>query len=323
MQFGDFVGNAALKRQLAADIDAGRFPHALLLEGEAGSGRRTLARLVARAAVCRGDGERPCGVCAACRKSEHPDITVYGGDGETLTVDMVREMRQEGYLMPNEAAYRVMILCGAQTMTSQAQNALLNILEEPPRRLLFILTCENRTQLLETIRSRCVCVTLSPVDYAEAVPVLRARLPRADEAELHRAHTLFGGRIGRVLDGMQDGTFRRVLDLTPRFVEAIVAPTELTLLQLTGALEKDKELTAGVLTGLKLVLRDALTLPHGGERLSTAPQAATMLAGRLTAGRLMALMTALEDLDGALARNMNNTLFLTRFCATLRQAAGF
>ncbi len=323
MQFGGFVGNVQAKKQLASDIDAGRFPHALLIEGEAGSGRRTLAGIVARAAVCRGEGERPCGVCEACRKAAHPDITLYGEEA-VLSVDDVRDLRNEAYRMPNESAYRVMILCEAQRMTPQAQNALLKILEEPPRHVLFILTCENRTQLLETIRSRCVCVSLGAVDYAEAAPVLRARLPKADDEELRRAHTLFGGRIGRVLDGMADGTFRRVLDLTPQLAQAVIAPQELTLLRLTGAMEKDKELTAGVLAGLKLVFRDALVLSYGGaEGLSTSPEAARALAGRLAPARLMALVEQVDGLQTALGRNMNNTLFLTRFCACLRQAAGF
>ena len=63
MRFGDFAGNASVKKQLAAEIDAGRFPHALLIEGAPGSGRRTLARLIARAALCRCEDsvQRPCG----------------------------------------------------------------------------------------------------------------------------------------------------------------------------------------------------------------------------------------------------------------------
>ncbi len=321
MRFGELVGNERVKQQLATDIDSGRFPHALLIEGDAGSGRRTLAMAIARAAVCYSEGEKPCGVCDACRKSEHPDITVYGEEA-AISVDVVRELRQEAYVMPNEAPHRVMILAGAQNMLPPAQNALLKILEEPPRHVVFILLCENRTQLLETIRSRCVCVTMEAVDWETAAPLLRARLPRADEQELLRAHNLFGGRIGRVLDGMQDGTFRRVLELTPQFAEAVIAPTELTLLRLTGALEKDKELTAGVLSGLMLVFRDALTLSYGGRAcLSTAPEVARKLASRLSGKRLMALSQQIGALQQAQRRNMNNTLFLTRMSACLREAA--
>ncbi len=320
MHFGELVGNARVKQQLSADIDSGRFPHALLIEGESGSGRHTLAKAIARAAVCRASGQRPCGTCEACRKREHPDITVYGEDA-TISVEAVRALRQEAYVMPNEAAYRVMILTDAHTMLPPAQNALLKILEEPPRHVLFILLCENRARLLETIRSRCICVTMEPVSWEEAAPILQAKLPRADTQELLHAHSLFGGRIGRVLEGMQDGTFRRVLDLTPLFAEAIIAPTELPLLRLTGTLEKDKELTTGVLSGLMLVLRDALTLSYGGTVcLSTSPDSARKLAARLSGKRLMALIEQVSHLQQAQRRNMNSTLFLTRMSACLRSA---
>lgn len=326
MQFGDFAGNAPIKQRLAAQIDAGHYPHALLIEGPLGSGRRTLARLIARGALCRHEDHavHPCGTCAACQKTTPPDLTELGGDGSPLSVDAVRRLREDAFLLPNESAYRVMILAEAQTMTQQAQNALLKILEEPPAHLLFILTCDKRTSLLETIRSRCVCLTLSPTTWEEAQPVLAARLPGEDPAELQRAHSLFGGCIGQVIDGVGDGTFRRVLDLTPRIAAAIVAPAEAELMELTASLEKEKQLTVGVLSGLSLILRDALVCKYGGTTtLSTAPDAAQRLASRLTAQRLSALMEQVERLQFAHSRNMNNNLFLTRLCACLRQAAGY
>lgn len=326
MQFGGFAGNASIKKRLSADMDAGHYPHALLIEGPVGSGRRTLARLIARGALCRDTDHsaRPCGVCAACQKATPPDLTEVGGDGTTLSVDTIRRLREDAFLLPNESAYRVMILAEAQTMTPQAQNALLKILEEPPAHLLFILTCDTRTSLLETIRSRCVCLTLAPTTWEEAEPILTARLPKEDPEELRRAHGLFGGCIGQVIDGIGDGTFRQVLDLTPRIAAAIVAPTEAELMGLTAAMEKEKALTVGVLSGLSLILRDALVRQYGGTTtLSTSPEVAEQLASRLTAQRLTALTEQVERLQFAHSRNMNNTLFLTRLCACLRAAAGY
>lgn len=326
MQFTGFAGNEPIKKRLSAEIDAGHYPHALLIEGPLGSGRRTLARLIARAALCRCEEHvsRPCGTCAACVKTAPPDLTELGGDGAALSVDAIRRLREDAFLLPNESQYRVMILAEAQTMTPQAQNALLKILEEPPAHLLFILTCDTRTSLLETIRSRCVCLTLAPTAWEEAQPILTARLPKEDPAELQRAHSLFGGCIGQVIDGVGDGTFHQVLDLTPRIAAAIIAPTEAELMELTASLEKEKQLTAGVLAGLSLVLRDALVRQYGGATtLSTAPDAAAQLASRLTAPRLTALMEQVERLQFALNRNMNNNLLLTRLCACLRQAAGY
>ena len=326
MQFTGFAGNEPIKKRLAAEIDAGHYPHALLIEGPLGSGRRTLARLMARAALCRDTDHaaHPCGTCAACVKTTPPDLTELGGDGNPLSVDAIRRLREDAFLLPNESAYRVMILAEAQTMTPQAQNALLKILEEPPAHLLFILTCDTRTSLLETIRSRCVCLSLTPTTWEEAESILTTRLPKESVEELQRAHSLFGGCIGQVIDGIGDGTFRQVLDLTPRIATAIVAPNEAELMTLTGALEKEKQLTAGVLAGLSLILRDAMVRKYGGTTtLSTAPDAAQQLATRLTAQRLAALMEQVEHLQFSLSRNMNNTLFLTRLCACLRQAAGY
>ncbi len=326
MRFDGFVGNESIKRLLAAEIDGGRYPHALLLEGAEGSGRRTLARRIARSALCRCEhhAERPCGNCAACVKSAHPDVTEWGGDSVPLTVDAIRRLREEAFLMPNESAYRVMILAEAQGMRHEAQNALLKILEEPPAHVLFILTCDKRTSLLETIRSRCLCLSLAPVTWEEAAPILRRELPHVAEDELQQAHSLFGGSIGQVIAGVGEGTFRQVLDLVPRMAQAVVAPTEVELLQLIGALEKDKPLIVGVLAGLSLVFRDALVLKYGAATtLSTAPEAAKLLSSRLTAPRLIALSKQVEALEDDLTRNMNNTLLLTRLCACLRQAAGY
>ena len=180
-------------------------------------------------------------------------MTEVGGDGTAIPVDTIRWIRDEAYLKPNESAYRVMLLADAHLMRQEAQNALLKILEEPPAHAIFILTCDSRTSMLPTIQSRCVCLSLVPTEWDEAAPVLRARLPQTAEEELMRAHELFGGCIGQVIDGVGDGTFRQVLDLTPRIATAIVAPNEAELMALTGMLEKEKQLTVGVLAGLSLI----------------------------------------------------------------------
>ncbi|MBR0447622.1 MAG: hypothetical protein IIX28_04065 [Clostridia bacterium] len=326
MRFDGFVGNESIKKQLAAEIDGGRFPHAILLEGAPGTGRRTLGRLIARAALCRCEepSARPCGVCAACQKEVPPDLSEHGGDGTAIPVDTIRRVREDVFLLPNESAYRVILLADAHLMGAPAQNALLKILEEPPAHAIFILTCDSRTSMLPTIQSRCVCMTLSPVSWEQAAPILTARLPKMAEEDLHRAHSLFGGAIGQVLDGVSDGAFRQVLDLVPKMAEAIVSRSEADLMLLCGPLEKEKELLTGVLTGLSLVCRDALVCQYGGAtHLSTAPEVARMLSTRLTGGRIIAMMEQLEALRNSQLRNMNNTLLLTRLCACLRQAAGY
>ena len=333
MNFESFVGNPETKAQLSSAVDSGRFPHALLLEGPEGSGKRTLAALLAKAAVCQAsEGGKPCGACPGCVKAAagaHPDIRLAGGGGtaRSFHIDVVRELRESAYVLPNEAPRRVIILAGAQGMTEQAQNALLKVLEEPPPHAMFLLTCENRSSLLPTILSRVQCLTLGPVAEEEAVPLLQERLPGREEEELRRSFRLFGGLIGRTLQGLEDGTFRRVLELAPRLAEAVAAPDELTLLRATAPLEKDKALMDGVLSAVRLIFRDAFIRQYpaaspGISPLSASPETADKLAAALTRRQLMALLRAAEELQAALPRNINHTLLLTLLCARLRAAAG-
>ncbi len=323
-----FAGNQAAKALLSSRLDAGALPHAVLIEGPIGSGRRTLARQIAAAAVCQQAGDKPCGTCAACRKvfsGNHPDITEIGGGGEARSfhIDAVRQLREEVYVLPNEASVRVFILCDVQNMTEQAQNALLKVLEEPPARVRFLLTCEQRSQVLETVRSRMFTVPLGGVSAEDAVSVLRRRFPERSEEDLSQAAALWGGIIGQAENSLSDGSYQQILELLPAIASAVTAPTELALLTATAPLEKQRECVTAVLSGLKLIFRDALVCRFGHTAwLGTSPETAKTLSLSLTRDQLLALIAVVEDLQTARFFNINHTLFLTILCARLRRAAG-
>lgn len=142
--------------------DAGRLSHAYILSSPDRAACLHLAGEIAAAAVCERGRNVPCGACRACRKAQngvHPDIIrVQREAGKSfVTVDQVRAMSADAYILPNEAARKVYIVEEADRLkTPEAQNAALKTLEEPPAGVIFLLCVENASQLLPTVRSRCV-----------------------------------------------------------------------------------------------------------------------------------------------------------------------
>lgn len=134
--------------------------HAYIVAGQSSPTTLTLAR----AAVCTAEtgAARPCLRCPACLKAlrgVHPDIIeVTRGEGSGITVDIIRGVRDDALLVPNDGARKVYIIRDADTMNPSAQNALLKLLEEPPSGVVIILEALNPRALLPTIRSRCVTV---------------------------------------------------------------------------------------------------------------------------------------------------------------------
>lgn len=168
MQFKKFLGNEKIKEQLSYLLSAGRLPHAIVLEGEEGIGKKTLAMEIASALVCRSGGEKPCGYCAQCSKAEkryHPDIMLCGPeDGKKfISVGAIRDIINNAYIAPLESDYKIYIIDKAHCMNESAQNAILKMLEEPPSYVVFILTVEARSMLLETVLSRAVVLSVDGV----------------------------------------------------------------------------------------------------------------------------------------------------------------
>ena len=144
-------------RTLAA---RGELSHAYLITGPDPTEREKLALFLAQALLCEG-AEPPCGTCLPCRKAEkgiHPDLLrrTRLAEKQSFTVDQVRDMGKEAYVVPNEGRRKVFLLPEADTMNPQAQNALLKLLEEPPSYAAFLLLGANPGAFLETVRSRCV-----------------------------------------------------------------------------------------------------------------------------------------------------------------------
>ena len=170
--FPQMLGNESLCRRLGREFSGGEHAHAYILSGERGSGKHTLARLIAMAVSCenrgRPDGDLPCGTCRSCRKilsGNAPDFVTVSRpeDRATMGVDVIRDLRSGLHVLPNDTDVRVYVIEDAHLMTPAAQNAFLLTLEEPPPFVLFLLLTESADALLETVRSRAPIFRMQPL----------------------------------------------------------------------------------------------------------------------------------------------------------------
>ena len=330
MQFPGFLGNEPVKLALSTAFDAGRFPHAVALQGEPGTGKRTLAALLANALVCRCPEvtRRPCGECPACIRAKagsHPDIRTVEGSGVTksLTVEAVRLLSEEAYRTPEEADCRVFLLQMGTRVQEAAQNKLLKLIEEPPATAVFVLVAESAELLLPTIRSRVQIYTLRPPAVEEAARwLIRQRQAEPDRAAQLAA--LCNGNLGRMQEEFTGGDLARAQEIASAMGQALLSPYGDPLFQAAAPLQKDKKLLGEVLTRLTVLLRDALALGLGGPEqtlLSGAGELADRLS-RFSPAQLMELLAVVEETAQRLERNANMALLTTDLCLRLRAAAG-
>ncbi len=223
--FDDIIGQETVKRILEKQIANSRIPPAYVFQGPSGVGKRQMAFSFARAANCQ--DATGCGECAHCRKIArflHPDVHVLfpipasmrsqplldlfemgkecdfrfpAHEKASISIETVRSITSKMLLEPYEARLKVGIVIDADLMTTEASNAFLKNLEEPPSQTVFILVTAKPHHLLSTILSRCQPIRFRSLTLEEIVDALEARGVDPDEARL--TSRLAVGSLGRAL----------------------------------------------------------------------------------------------------------------------------
>jgi len=244
MGFEALLGNRQLKDNLISSLRRGRASHFYLISGPQGSGRHTLARLLAAALQCE-DPQAPCGACAACRKvmaGSHPDfITVEDPDHKKVPVKLVRQIRDDMFIRPNEGKKKIYLF--PQELGTEGQNALLKILEEPPSYGVYILLTDNAEKILPTVRSRCVELKLLPLEERVLRRELERKFPAKDAGMITAAIGRSGGFLGQAMELLAD--------------DAALSPQTEDFIQAYG--QKNALLLAGTLAPMEKWKRDVLT----------------------------------------------------------------
>ena len=171
--FQRLLGNESAKTRVGTAIDNGTSAHAFLLDGPRGSGKMTFATEIAAAHNCENRSNEsiplPCGRCNNCKRiyaGNFPDVKILARpkDKASIGVEAVKDFREDMFLSSTESDYKIYIIKDAQSMTVESQNALLKVLEEPPRGVIIILLAEECDKILTTIKSRVQYISMSRFD---------------------------------------------------------------------------------------------------------------------------------------------------------------
>ena len=184
-KFQDIIGQEQIKEHLQNAISAEKVSHAYIINGEKSSGKEFIAKVFAMALQCERKEAEPCQECHSCKQAltgNHPDIIyVTHEKPNTISVDDIRaQVNNDVGIKPYSGPYKIYIVNEAEKMTTQAQNAILKTLEEPPAYAVILLLTTNVNSLLPTILSRCVVLNMKPVADALVKKYLMEQLQVPD-----------------------------------------------------------------------------------------------------------------------------------------------
>jgi DNA polymerase III delta' subunit len=198
------IGNEALMASLFSAIKENRFAGTYLIEGEIGSGKKSIARTAAAALCCqnRAQDHTPCGLCHSCKSifaGNHIDVIelMPEEEGKRISVEQVRQMLRTMYITPTEGDWRIFIIPEAEKMKKEAQNALLKSIEEPKEKTVFFLLTSDKTRLLPTVRSRAISYRTESLRKEQIEFIFQSQkkpTPISDELFL-----LSGGSAGKAI----------------------------------------------------------------------------------------------------------------------------
>ena len=277
-----------MNRELDTLIRSNRIPHALVIDGGTYESRLSLAHTVAASLLCSGDTTAgPCRRCTACNKvfsDIHPDVITVLPDKKkkTLSVEVIRDMREDVSVLPNESEHKIYIIAKAELMQDYAQNALLKILEEPPAYASFILLCDSHSSLLPTVLSR---VALFSLDDEEP--------------------------------DMDEGDNKEALEVAKQMAECIAHKDEFALMTCVSFFDKNYELLKPALERLSLILRDALVLVSGGSTMISLAEKQAKEISALPRETLLSTVAGLTEIQKSINIYGNKNLILCRLSSKL------
>ena len=288
--FQDVNIQQRILERLTQSIINERLAHAYLFYGQEGCGKEALAFEIAKAVNCNNNNLRPCNSCDSCNKIlqlKHPDVkfifpisnnwsiddikerinlkasnpySKIDLSGHTIiSIDRIRELKNESKYATYEAVKKVYIISDADKLTRESANSFLKLLEEPPANLLIILITTSVNSILETIRSRCHLIYFPPLSYSEALSIVTKYRPDTDEVQ--RAVHMAQGNLKAIFQ-MLENNIEQKSQLIYEYMKAIAGGNPLSIMEIVDMLTKrrDKNFLMDILNLLTLWFQDVMHL---------------------------------------------------------------
>lgn len=260
--FRDIIGHNQIVEHLKNAIQMEKISHAYILNGESSSGKMMLAEAFAMALQCEAHGAEPCMSCRSCHQAaEHnqPDIIyVTHEKPNVISVDDIRhQLNNDIVIKPYSSKYKIYIVDEAEKMNTQAQNALLKTIEEPPAYGIILLLTTNADAFLPTILSRCITLNLKSVNEDLIKEHLMKKYQIPDyQAEVCAAFAQ--GNVGKAIQLASSGEFN---ELKASALSLVKKLDDMDLYELNGCIKQINDFKpkiAEYLDLLTLWFRDVL-----------------------------------------------------------------
>ena len=335
--FSGLYGNTSTKSRLGAAIDSDTLPHAFLFVGAEGSGKKTLATELAAALNCEKKDDKgsplPCRRCNTCRRifeGNYTDISwLRPSEGKaTIGVEEVRLFREDMHLSATESNYKIYVIDEAERLTPNAQNALLTVLEEPPRNVIIILLADSGDKILTTIKSRTQSIAMQRFYSHEIKRYLKSsasHLYPKDDSSLDGMLMSADGRIGKAIsllsqkESNENAADRR---LTERIVAALYPSVPYS--ELYTAISELPSSRGEFIFALELLIcavRDISLIKFGDDvqlLFYTDKEAAREVAKELNTKRLIKIYEILKDSLEDASRNVSTAAITADLGAKIR-----
>lgn len=317
--------NDIIKNTVRSMIQKDRVVNSLLIYGEKGLGKKTIADYISASLLCETGKGIPCGECKSCKMilhKAHPDViyAVPSGKSGNYKIETLREIVQNASIMPNEGKYKIYIIADMDNTLVSAQNALLKLIEEPPDHCVIILTASSRSSLLSTIISRVVSLSAHEVSKDSCEKALFES--GYDGSNIKKAVEILGGNIGKCKSYLDREDIADAVTVTRNITDAVASGDEYLMLKEFSELIGDKAMTVCVLNLLCEVVRDAMSVSAGCDEkilISTYKAGAVRLSENISKMKARKIYLAITKYIERINSNGNLSLALNALCSEIKE----